>query len=464
MSIDFKANQLRTSQIIVSGTNNSSAGLLIYGSSSILDTAGAYNNSIIDNVGNDVFLFVSGTTGTSYVSSLKKSLFGGDVVISGSIYNGSGTKYSVVSNQLNELSPSPRLNTTASMAFAGAHGSSYAAESAGSDVFFFVSGSSADVALFTGYLVSSGTFRVKNTSGGNTLLAADTGQVDCGATLSVGTDLLVYGNSQINGNATITGNLTVNGSTTTISSSNLVIKDPLIYIASGGIASNQGGGIAIASGSSVANQSLVFGRVDIDTWGVGRKDVVGGTSTDVSTNLTLVPMRASKFEVGALSTYISSSDGISIDIVATGNITSEISTTNGYAGYSIGPNSFLRIASGSVAGSTNATIIKSQGSNDLILSSSTANLKLGAGTLAGAAGYIANVGVFSGRNGIFPAADSATQEFDLGAVALRWKNIYTGDLHLKNERGDWSIIEEEDYLSITNNKTGKRYKFVLEEI
>ena len=35
---------------------------------------------------------------------------------------------------------------------------------------------------------------------------------------------------------------------------------------------------------------------------------------------------------------------------------------------------------------------------------------------------------------------------------------------LKNERGDWTVIEDEEYLSIRNNKTGKRYKFMLEEI
>jgi hypothetical protein len=57
-----------------------------------------------------------------------------------------------------------------------------------------------------------------------------------------------------------------------------------------------------------------------------------------------------------------------------------------------------------------------------------------------------------------------TNSFDLGTPDLRWRNMYTGDLHLKNERGDWTVIEEEDFLTLTNNKSGKRYKFVLEEI
>ena len=53
---------------------------------------------------------------------------------------------------------------------------------------------------------------------------------------------------------------------------------------------------------------------------------------------------------------------------------------------------------------------------------------------------------------------------DLGSLTNRWANIYTGDLHLKNDRGDWTIIEEEEYLSIRNNKTGKLFRFVLEAV
>ena len=62
---------------------------------------------------------------------------------------------------------------------------------------------------------------------------------------------------------------------------------------------------------------------------------------------------------------------------------------------------------------------------------------------------------------ILPPADNTV---DLGSTSNRWKNIYTKDLHLNNDRGDWTIIEEEEYLSIRNNKNGKMYKFVLEEV
>ena len=62
---------------------------------------------------------------------------------------------------------------------------------------------------------------------------------------------------------------------------------------------------------------------------------------------------------------------------------------------------------------------------------------------------------------ILPSADRL---YNLGSPSYRWANIYTGDLHLRNERGNWTVIEEESYLSIRNNHTGKMFKFVLEEV
>ena len=62
---------------------------------------------------------------------------------------------------------------------------------------------------------------------------------------------------------------------------------------------------------------------------------------------------------------------------------------------------------------------------------------------------------------IMPGADNA---HDLGSSAMRWANVYTGDLHLANDRGNWTVVEESDYLTIRNNKTGKRFKLLMEEI
>lgn len=65
------------------------------------------------------------------------------------------------------------------------------------------------------------------------------------------------------------------------------------------------------------------------------------------------------------------------------------------------------------------------------------------------------------RGDIVPEVDVT---FNLGTASKRWANIYTGDLHLKNDRGDWTVIEEPDYLTLRQNETGKVFKILMEEI
>lgn len=59
---------------------------------------------------------------------------------------------------------------------------------------------------------------------------------------------------------------------------------------------------------------------------------------------------------------------------------------------------------------------------------------------------------------------SVTGTINLGSATFRWGTIYTSDLSLSNGIGDWTIVEGEDDLFITNNKNGKRYKFMLIEV
>jgi hypothetical protein len=70
------------------------------------------------------------------------------------------------------------------------------------------------------------------------------------------------------------------------------------------------------------------------------------------------------------------------------------------------------------------------------------------------------------NNSLFPTVDDS---FDLGSTQLRFNTIYThfittGDLNLRSEQGDWSVIEQEDYIKLRNNKTGKNFKIVMEAI
>ena len=77
---------------------------------------------------------------------------------------------------------------------------------------------------------------------------------------------------------------------------------------------------------------------------------------------------------------------------------------------------------------------------------------------------------------ITPQADST---YDLGTNSVRWANVYaddvrTGDLHLSNEHrggntidgswGHYQIQEGEDDLFLFNKRSGKKYRFLLQQV
>ena len=71
---------------------------------------------------------------------------------------------------------------------------------------------------------------------------------------------------------------------------------------------------------------------------------------------------------------------------------------------------------------------------------------------------------------VLPGADNAQ---NLGSSTLRWKNIYSADLHCSNKGskndvdgtwGDYTIQEGESDLFLIDNRSGKKYKFNLTEV
>ena len=133
------------------------------------------------------------------------------------------------------------------------------------------------------------------------------------------------------------------------------------------------------------------------------------------------------------------------------------------------PNITTAVISGS---SGNLTIFGALGDNN------TLNLGTNTATTVNVGGALTNVNVgptsgditLDGTGGgtvyvkaanLLPYADVS---LNLGSPSRRWANIYTGDLHLRNDRGDYTLIEEEDFLTIRFNKSGKRYKFLLERV
>jgi hypothetical protein len=62
---------------------------------------------------------------------------------------------------------------------------------------------------------------------------------------------------------------------------------------------------------------------------------------------------------------------------------------------------------------------------------------------------------------VLPAANNT---YDFGSTSLRWRNIFTNDLHLSNGIGDYTVVEGEEDLFLYNNKSGKTFKFALIEV
>ncbi len=105
--------------------------------------------------------------------------------------------------------------------------------------------------------------------------------------------------------------------------------------------------------------------------------------------------------------------------------------------------------------------------------------------LTNGAGYVTSSGLATtggtltgtlNARAITPTADSS---YDLGTNSVRWANVYaddvrTGDLHLSNEHrggntidgswGHYTIEEGEDDLFIMNKRSGKKFRFVLEQV
>ena len=68
---------------------------------------------------------------------------------------------------------------------------------------------------------------------------------------------------------------------------------------------------------------------------------------------------------------------------------------------------------------------------------------------------------------------ASNNTYDLGTTSLRWRNVYTNDLHLSNEGsknevdgtwGNYTIQEGESDLFLINKRSGKKYKFNLTEV
>ena len=127
-----------------------------------------------------------------------------------------------------------------------------------------------------------------------------------------------------------------------------------------------------------------------------------------------------------------------------------------------GSNYIALKAADSIASNVTLTLPSADGTSGQALTTN------GSGTLS-----FSDVSVSLGSVGesIIP---STTDTYDLGSTTKVWRNIYTGDLNLNNEAkggndidgstGSWTVQEGSEDLFLINRKSGKKYKFKLEEI
>ena len=325
----------------------------------------------------------------------------------------------------------------------------------GTDVKFFVE----QLSLFGSEgIVSSGSLATKDPTGASTFsVVASSGNTTIGGTLAtIGASTLA--SLTVTGNTILSGDLTVNGTTVTVNTTNLEVKDSVIGL---GFAS---GTLQQAAGDRGWIGGLAGANNVMSKWDNAASEFAFATTTSSATgsfaitaysNLHIANIQGSIISASLGfsgshtrlmdgTSYIIAGSGMTVTSASNGAIT--LSAAGGGGGDVAGPGSSTANAVALFDGTT-GKIIKNSG-----LTTDGSNSLFIAGTL----------GVSGSTTFGASALPSVDMTYNLGSPSFRWANVYTGDLHLRNDRGDYTLIEEEDFLTIRFNKTGKRYKFLLE--
>ncbi|AOV61889.1 virion structural protein [Synechococcus phage S-WAM2] len=258
----------------------------------------------------------------------------------------------------------------------------------------------------------------------------------------------------VSNNLNIGGNLTVEGQLTTLNINTLTVDDKNIELAAVEVLLGKSGDV---SGTTIINiastDDMYAGQQLFKVSGTG---VIG---------------------TGAYITSIDSDTQISYTI--TGG-----AITNGDIVFDVGgPNDDTADGAGiTVLGSTNKTFnwVKSSAaftSSEHINIASGKTLKMAtveviSGSRIGptTGSYLIGAGVAAFEGSIEPNTDA---NLDFGSPTKRWANIYSADLQLSNEGsandvdgtwGQYTIQEGEEDLFLINRRSGKKYKFMLQEV
>lgn len=294
-------------------------------------------------------------------------------------------------------------------------------------------------------------------------------------TLNIGGAATSVNLGNASGLVTIPGSLKVNGTVTYINTTNLAVKDSIIGFGFDDTLTAQTAGDRgwIGGQSGESNVAVFYDRDESEF-------AVALTSSDLSDTEIIVggygPFHAGDIQgsivsaslgfSGSLTTLLDGTSyliaGSGIDIVSASNGPVTISVDASVGDVS-GPASSTQYAV-ALFDDTTGKVLRNSG----LVSDATGNvltvttdLTVNGNTDLGDAPTDTITFTARADSSLLPITDNF---YDLGSADNRWANVYTGDLHLKNDRGDYTLIEEEDMLTIRFNKTGKRYKFLLESV
>ena len=136
---------------------------------------------------------------------------------------------------------------------------------------------------------------------GNTNIDTSTGTISVGTAnsgiaVNIGhstSEVTIGDNLTVTGDATINGNLDVNGTLTTIDSTNLSIKDRLIFAASGSSETNVDAGLLVQSGSVAGSGSAFYHDINSERWAVAKSVAEGQTAVTPLQFVTTVTLNSS---------------------------------------------------------------------------------------------------------------------------------------------------------------------------
>ena len=322
-------------------------------------------------------------------------------------------------------------------------------------------------------------------TGGDITMSGNTGTAITNATIANGavtaakladgavTSAKLDTNITIGGTLTVTGNLTVSGTTTTVNSTTLEVADLNITLAknAANAAAATGAGITVAGANATLlynsgtnswsfNKSLnITSNLDVD----GDINIDGGdlTASGSSFNLINTNITTANLFGAATSVNIAANAATASNLVFGPFLSNNALTINAPA------NGTAYILSGVSSGTVGLFTNVDTGTINL------ANMMMAGGTInigsINATIWIGNRILVNGST-VLPSVDNS---YDLGSFTARWRNIYTADMHFSNEGsqnsvdgtwGNWTLQEGEQSIYMLNNRTGRKYKIVLEEV